>query len=114
VPGPGFYNIEVEEERKKANSVQFRSKVPRFLKDAELLVGPGMYEIEGDFDRAVRRIRSPHSPIVRAIKSPTIKTVKSIDMPEPGPGSYDAVDTLQREMLKKYVSGYKGDFGCRE
>jgi hypothetical protein len=88
--------------------------VPKFLKPADLLVGPGKYDVKGDFDRPIRRVRSPRSPIVRKTKSSAIKTTKNKETSEPGPASYDYIDTLQREILKKYVSGYKGDFGSRE
>ena len=83
VPGPGYYNPkDIEEVRpKKGKSSQFSSKVPRFLNRTDLELSPGMYELEGDFERAIRKIHSPPPPIVRAARSPTIKVVKSIDTP---------------------------------
>lgn len=55
--------------------------MPRFpaLREAEL--GPGMYEIEGTFEKALRIINSPRNPIVKKAKSPTIKIVKNIEVP---------------------------------
>lgn len=114
VPGPGAYILppeEPEKDRKKGKSVQFSSKVPRFPSLREAEMGPGMYDIEGSFEKVVREINSPRNPVVRKAKSPTIKIVKNIDIPEPGPGAYEAIDSLQRSVIKKYINGYKGDFG---
>lgn len=100
-----------EPERKKSLTVQFNSKVPRFQQNSELDISPGMYEIESSFDKAVRMIKSPRNPVVNFIRHPMVKLVKNIEMPEPGPGSYDPESPLESSLRKKLYGGYKGDFG---